>query len=117
VPEIISVSSIDLPFKCPQSELKNFAKNIFSESFEEIERLLESFDNTKIKFRNLCAPLDYFYTERSFREKNDLYITNSLKYSIEAFEQCLIKSGLNKNEITDIVFISSTGIATPSIDA
>ncbi|MBK8554152.1 MAG: hypothetical protein IPL53_25140 [Ignavibacteria bacterium] len=117
MPEIISTSKIDLPFKCPQSELKDFAKETFSNSFADIDRLLESFDNTKIDNRNLCVPVEYFYTLKSFKEKNDLYISNSLKYSVEAIEKCLEKLNIDKEEITDIIFISSTGIATPSIDA
>lgn len=117
MPEIISTSKIDLPFKCPQFELKDFAKETFSKSFADIDRLLESFDNTKIDNRNLCVPVEYFYTLKSFKEKNDLYISNSLKYSVEAIEKCLAKADIDKKEITDIIFISSTGIATPSIDA
>ncbi len=117
VPHIISASGIDLPFKSPQSELKAFAKKSFADTFEDTDRLLESFDNAKIEWRNLCVPVDYFYSVRSFAERNDLYIELSLKFSVEAIEKCLNKSGLSKDQITDLVFVSSTGIATPGIDA
>ena len=117
MPEIISISKIDLPHKSSQQELKHFAKNIFEKKFEDIDRLLESFDNAKIEYRNLCVPIDYFYSQKTFREKNDLYIKYALKYSVKAIEECLQKSGISNNEITDLIFVSSTGIATPSIDA
>ena len=115
--DIISVYKTDLPHKCPQSELKKFAKETFSGKFNDIDKLLESFDNAMIDFRNMCVPLDYFSQNRTFKQKNDLFIELSLKYSVEAIEQALIKAGIDKMEITDIIFISSTGISTPGIDA
>ncbi len=62
-------------------------------------------------------PVDYFYSKKSFSEKNSLYVKNSLRFSIEAIERCVAKAGIDKNEITDIIFVSTTGLATPSIDA
>lgn len=117
VPEIISTSKIDLPFKTNQSEFKEFAREIFSSKFDDIDRILESFDNTLIETRNISVPVDYFKSDKTFKEKNDLFIELALKYSIEAIEKCLTKSEIKASEITDIVFITSTGISTPSIDA
>ncbi|MCY7362027.1 MAG: type III polyketide synthase [Ignavibacteria bacterium] len=115
--EIISVSKIDLPYRIKQSDMKAFSRETFFSEFSDIDRLLESFDNAMIDFRNLAVPLEYFSNQKTFKEKNDLYIELALKYSIEAIEKSLINSGFQKEDITDIVFISSTGISTPSIDA
>jgi len=117
LPEIISIAKIDLPYKTNQNDLKEFARKVFSTSFEDIDRLLESFDNARIENRNLCVPIDYFFSNNTFQERNALYIELSLKYSIEAIETCLNNAGVGKNEITDLIFISTTGISTPSIDA
>ncbi len=117
MPEIISVYKADLPHKCSQSELKNFAKETFSDKFSDINRLLESFDNAMIDSRNLCVPLDYFHSHKTFKQRNDLFIELSLEYTTEVIKQCLIRSGIDKNEITDIVLVTSTGISTPGIDA
>lgn len=117
MPQIISISKIDFPHKTPQSELKKFAEKVFSDSYDEIDRMLNSFENTKIQYRNLSVPVDYFYEEKSFEDRNDLYIEYAVKYSVEAISKCLLEAGINKKEITDIVFISTTGLSTPSIDA
>lgn len=117
MPEIISVSKTDFPDKSSQDVLKSFAREVFSNTMQDIDRQLESYDNAKIKFRNLCVPVDFFYSKKSFRERNELYINKSLEYSVEAINKCLKKSGIDKKEITDIIFISTTGISTPSIDA
>lgn len=117
MPEIIAISKIDLPFRIPQTELKEFARKNFAESYSDIDRLLESFDNAKIDTRNMCVPVEYFYEDKSFSERNKDYIKKALEYSVEAIQKCLNDTGVAKEEITDIIFISTTGLATPSIDA
>lgn len=117
MPKIISVSSIDLPYRVPQAELKNFAEEVFSGAFTGISKLLDSFDNAQIDHRNFCVPVDFFYSEKSFKEKNDLYIEKTLEYSVKAIKECLLRSGISKEQVTDIIFVSTTGISTPSPDA
>src|SRR5207247_2279051 len=36
---------------------------------------------------------------------------------IKAIEEAVAKAGVNKDDITDLIFVSTTGLATPSIDA
>lgn len=117
MPEIISVSKIDFANKPTQNEMKEFAKTVFGKEFDDIERMLESFDNAQINFRNFCMPLDFFTSPNTFKEKNDLYIKIALKYSVQAIEKCLSETQIDKSKISDIIFISTTGISTPSIDA
>lgn len=117
MPSLISVSKIDFPYKVPQQTVKEFAEGIFSSSFPEIHRMLPAFENTEIITRNLCKPLDYYLQLHSFEEQNNEFIRLALEYSVKATEECLSRAGISQNEITDLVFISTTGLATPSLDA
>lgn len=114
---VISVSTCEFPHKTGQEELKKFSKELFGNEFPDIDRILESYDNAEISSRNLCVPVEFFQDKKSFREKNDLYIKYTLEYSSAVIEDCISKAGIDKNSITDFIFISSTGIATPSPDA
>jgi alkylresorcinol/alkylpyrone synthase len=114
---ISAVEVVNFPHKVSQKDLKEFASNLFSESFKDIDRLLEVFDNTGISNRNLCVPIDFFSKDTSFQEKNSLFKKYALEYSVEAIENLLSKSGLDKNKITDIIYFTSTGLTTPSLDA
>ncbi len=114
---ISAVQTAKFPYKVSQSELKDFASNLFAESFKDIDRLLEVFDNTGITNRNLCVPVDFFLKNSSFGEKNNLFKKYALEYSIEAIEKLLSKSKLDKDRITDIIYFTSTGLTTPSLDA
>lgn len=117
MPEVISVSKAEFPFKTEQNKLKEFAKDIFGPEYKDIDRILESYDNAEIISRNLSVPVEYFYQKKSFREKNDQFIKFTIDYSTGVIKESILKSGIDKNDITDFIFVSSTGISTPSPDA
>jgi len=117
MPFIAAASKIDLPYKTDQKEAKQQAMDMFSVNFPEAKRLIFAFDNTEIKFRNFCKPLCYYTKPNTFEERNNEYIRTSLAYSVQATEECIVKAGINKDDITDIIFVSTTGLATPSMDA
>jgi len=90
---------------------------MFSANFPEAKRLIFAFDNTEIKYRNFCKPLSYYSKPNTFEERNNDYIQIALDYSVQAAEDCIAKAGISKDDITDILFVSTTGLATPSLDA
>lgn len=117
MPSLAAVSKIDFPHKADQQEVKHYAKSLFAPSFPQVERMMSAFDNTEIVTRNFCKSLDYYAGLHSFQDQNAEYIRVSLEYSIRAIEQCILSAQINKEEITDIIFISTTGLATPGLDA
>src|ERR1700744_1191085 len=117
MPSITAVATIDLPHKTTQQEVKEQAHRMFSESFPQTERLIFAFDNTEIKTRNFCKPILYYIGDSTFEQANNDYSSTALEYSVEAIEKCLEKAALTKEDITDVIFISTSGLATPSMDA
>jgi alkylresorcinol/alkylpyrone synthase len=117
MPFIVATSTIDLPCKVSQQEVKDLAQKTFSVNFPQTNRLIFAFDNTEIKTRNFCKPLSYYASTTTFEQRNNDYIDIAVDYSIQAIEDCIKKAGINKEDITDILFVSTTGLATPSIDA
>jgi alkylresorcinol/alkylpyrone synthase len=114
---VSAVSKIDFPFKVDQQIIKEYVKNMFASDFPLVARLIDAFDNTEIKTRNICKPLNYYLIHHSFEDHNKEYVRIALEYSIKAIEECLLSAGISKDKITDILFVSSTGLATPSLDA
>src|ERR1700676_4967824 len=110
MPIISAVSKIDFPYKTEQQEVKKHALEMFSANFPEANRLIFAFDNTEIIFRNFCQPLSYYTKPNTFEERNDEYIRTTLEYSVLAIEECVKKAGVDKNDITDILFVSTTGL-------
>jgi len=117
MPSLAAVSTIDFPYKVDQQKVKESAKKIFAPSYPQVERMMSVFDNTEIKTRNMCKPLDYYTTLHSFEDQNAEYIRLSLDYSVKAIEACLSSAQITKDKITDLIFVSTTGLSTPSLDA
>jgi len=117
MPSIAAVSKIDLPFRINQKSVKEHVRNTFIANFNELERLLESFDNSGIEFRNLCKSLEYYSNPTTFEESNNEYTRCALQNSIAAVNECLSLAKVTGDDITDVLFVSSTGLATPTLDA
>jgi len=114
---LAAISKIDFPFKVDQQQVKQCAIDLFSPSFPQVERMMSAFDNTEIKTRNFCKPLDYYSSVHTFQEQNGEYIQIALEYSVKAIEECISSAQIKKEDITDIIFVSTTGLSTPSLDA
>src|SRR5689334_10266579 len=112
MPSVAAITKIDFPHKLEQKFVKEYVRNMFADDFPLVERLIDAFDNTEIRERNFCEPLSYYDQHHSFQDHNLEYIRISLEYSIKAIEDVLLKSGNMKDEITDIIFVSTTGLAT-----
>lgn len=117
MPTLAAISTIDFPFKADQQEVKQYANNLFAPSYPQVERMLSAFNNTEIITRNFCKPLEYYADLHTFEEQNAEYIRISLEYSVKATEECISSAHIQKEDITDIIFVSTTGLSTPSLDA
>jgi len=117
MPTLAAISTIDFPFKADQQKVKQYANSLFAPSYPQVERMLSAFDNTEILTRNFCKPLEYYSDLHTFEEQNAEYIRISLEYSVKASEECISAAHIQKEDITDIIFVSTTGLSTPSLDA
>ncbi|SFE89099.1 type III polyketide synthase [Alteribacillus iranensis] len=117
MPVIEHVVTQNAPYRVSQEETVEVVRGLFGDHFRDIERLLQVFENGKINNRYLAAPLSWFQEEHGLEEKNQLYIEQSVKMGSQAIANCLSQTNTDPNEIEAIIFISSSGMATPTIDA
>jgi len=122
MPAIISVSEVIPSFEINQDQVADFARELFSDSFKDIERLLKAFQNGQIQKRHFVKNLEWYKSHHSFEEKNNAYIESAVALGKEAIVNCLhndsfLKEAIPFDEIDAIFFISTTGLSTPSIDA
>lgn len=119
---IQEVGTAELPYRISQNESKKFAQELFSQSFEDIERLLTVFQNGEIKSRSISMPMEWYGKDHSLSEKNNLYIEKSVEFLKQSIEACMKKADdkgirITLQDIDAIFMISTTGFATPSLDA
>lgn len=114
---IRKVVTENAPYHVNQKEIVQVVRNLFGEHFGDIERLLRVFGNGQIEGRYFAAPLDWFERERGLEEKNRLYIEEAVRMGSRAVERCLRETATDKDEVDAFIFISSSGMSTPTIDA
>lgn len=117
MPYITATGIAKPPYAFQQSDVKPFVRDMFSEVFPDIDRLLKVFENTQIDTRYFCVPIDWFGEPRKFAEKSRLYIENALKLGIEALQNCLQHAQVGLDAVNHLFFVSTSGLATPSMDA
>lgn len=114
---VISIGTSDGPYKFNQCEVKEFASELFSEKEHYINRMLGVFDNSLIETRHFINPREWFENPKNFVERSESFLQNSVSLSISAINDCLAKAHANLSDVDHIIFVSSTGITTPSVDA
>ena len=100
-----------------QDDVKRLAQRLFPVSIAASPRALEVFDNAEIERRHLCVSLEWLGERHPLGERNDLYIENAARLAAQVARSSLDRAGLTPRDVDHIVFVSSTGLATPSIDA
>lgn len=117
MPKIISTATADAPYILPQSEIKNFTYNLFSGSDIDIERLIGVFDNSEITQRHISVEPEWLSMEHSFKERNEIFAEVSLQLAEQAIVECLAGVNTTPSKIDNIIYVTSTGVMTPTLDA
>jgi alkylresorcinol/alkylpyrone synthase len=117
MPRVVSVGTALPPHKVSQDAVRHLIGAIFKHTSRDLERLLAVFDNGHVKARYLSAPLEWYYELRSWTERNQIYLDVALDLSERASRIALEQAGLTSADVDAIFFVSSTGLATPSLDS
>jgi alkylresorcinol/alkylpyrone synthase len=117
-PRLIAVATALPEHVAPQSRARELAARMFEAGLDPGDRrLLAVFDNTGIETRHFCMPLEWYTEPHGFGEMNARYVEHALALAIRAIEAALGRAGMEPAEVDHLVFVSSTGVSTPSLDA
>ncbi len=105
------------PYVLPQDLVLENARRILGPHYEQFERMAGSFGTSGVDCRYSVAPLDWFQTPKTWPERNALYLEGAGALFLEAARAALAAAGLQAKDIDTIVTVSSTGIATPTLEA
>lgn len=116
-PRILSIATATPPYRLDQNQVMERADELFGGGFDTLERLLPVYGNAAIETRYSCVPMDWYMADHGFGERNRLYLENAVELFEQAAGEALAEAGLTPADIDIIVSVSTTGIATPSLDA
>ena len=82
-----------------------------------VERLEQLHRAVQVSGRYLALPLAAYRDLTSFARRNDAWIAAATDLGERAVREALRRAGLAPADVGHLVFVTTTGIATPSIDA
>jgi len=105
------------PHVLPQDVVQSRATEILGPRYPQFERLTSTFASAGIERRHSVVPLDWFSADHGWAERNAAYLAGGTALFIEAARRALDAAGWRADEVDCIVTVSSTGIATPTLEA
>ncbi|HUH86032.1 MAG TPA: 3-oxoacyl-[acyl-carrier-protein] synthase III C-terminal domain-containing protein [Stellaceae bacterium] len=117
-PRLLALSTAVPAYALGQEEVADRARRLFAErSAADLDRLMPVFANAGIERRYSCVPIDWYERPHGWTERNALYLENAVNLLERAARTALRNAELSPAEIDAVITISTTGIATPSLDA
>ncbi len=101
----------------PQAALSEALKKHWAKRHFNLDRLDQLHQNVLVDGRHLALTLEEYEAIDSFTAANDAFIRVAVGVGSRAIENALEASGLGIGDVSHLVFVSTTGIATPSVDA
>jgi alkylresorcinol/alkylpyrone synthase len=117
MPSILGVGTSVPRHKVNQENITHFARQLFDKSDLNVARLLPVFKNASVRERYFCMDAQWYHEDHGFAEKNEIYQEHGVALAREATLAACKATDVAPHEIDHIFFVSTTGIATPSLDA
>lgn len=100
-----------------QTEVARRAGELFGGNLSSFDRLRPVYENAEIETRYSSVPIEWYQEVHGFGARNRQYIETAVDLLEDIAVRSAEQSGLRLDEIDGIVTVSTSGIATPSLDA
>jgi alkylresorcinol/alkylpyrone synthase len=114
---LISLATASPPHEMDQVAVGEAARKVFAHRFRDFDRLFPIFENTGILKRQTVMPMEWYFEPKTWPERTSAYLAGATDLFVAAAGKALERAGLHAGDVDTIVTVSSTGIATPSLEA
>ncbi|HEY8565476.1 MAG TPA: type III polyketide synthase [Beijerinckiaceae bacterium] len=114
---LLGLTPVTAPFTLDQNDVMRRARLMFGPRMTDFERLARVFENTGILTRQSVKPADWYHQPCGWPERTQAYLETGTALFEQAARAALDAAGLKPQDVDTIVTVSSTGIATPSLEA
>src|SRR5579863_9483395 len=117
-PRLLAIATAVPKHEFGQSHVAQRARHVFGTAgVADLDRMVAVFGNAGIACRYSTVPVEWYERKHGWTDRNSLYLQHALALIEEATHKALAKAGLVADDIDAVVAVSTTGIATPSLDA
>lgn len=114
---VLSLTTASPPHDLPQDEAAEAARRLYAQAFPDYERMARVFQTAGIRTRQSAMPLDWYLKPRNWPDRAAAYAEAALALYINVAGAALEQAELRGKDIDILLTVSSTGIATPSLEA
>lgn len=114
---LVSVATAVPPHLLLQRDAAQAAHRGFADRYGDFERLARVFDSSGVRQRYTVRPIEWYFEPLGWPERTKAYLDGACELFIEAAGKALALAGITAAQVDTIVTVSSTGIATPSLEA
>jgi alkylresorcinol/alkylpyrone synthase len=114
---LLSLATASPPFELPQDQVVEAATELLSPRFPGFARMAPVFLSAGIRSRQSVVPFEWFFEPKGWPERTAAYTEGAVELFCRAAEAALAEADVKGSEVDAIVTVSSTGIATPSLEA
>ncbi len=100
-----------------QVEVTAAANALFADRDTDFARLAKVFETSGIRARQSTQPIAWFKEPHGWSDRNAAYLEGAQHLFALAARRALDAAGLEARSVDTVVTVSSTGLATPSIEA
>ncbi|HET9211046.1 MAG TPA: 3-oxoacyl-[acyl-carrier-protein] synthase III C-terminal domain-containing protein [Thermoanaerobaculia bacterium] len=115
--KIAAVGKAFPPHYYDQETLLAALRERWSDRYYNLERLERLHKNVLVGGRHLALPMEEYANLTTWGKANDAWIRVAQEVGGAAVLDALAKAGLSPADVDALIFVTVTGVATPSIDA
>ncbi len=90
---------------------------VFNIDRARLETMMSIVGNARVRKRHTIFPIEYTVTPRPLSKTNQEYQDHAISLGRRAVEECLLRAGLDPEDVDLFITVSCTGFMIPSLDA
>lgn len=114
---VLSIATAVPPHQLDQRAVADAAREVYARTFTRFPKLADVFTNAGIERRYSVRPLEWLSKPHDWGERTDAYIEGASTLFVETAKAALDRAGIAARDVDVVVTVSSTGIATPGLEA
>ncbi|QFU17427.1 type III polyketide synthase [Microvirga thermotolerans] len=116
-PALLSLATAVPPHVLTQKDIAKAARRVFGDKFGDFDKVEQVFETAGVVQRHAARPLEWYLEPHGWPDRTEVYLQSAADLFEEAARKALAGAGLSGADVDTVVTASSTGIATPSLDA
>lgn len=114
---MLSLATANPAHVLDQATALDIARELMASEFSDFERMTAVFVNAGVAQRQIARPPAWYRQPQDFPARSAAYLEVAVDLFVAAAQKALAEAGLAAEAVDTIVTVSSTGIATPSLEA